>query len=387
LKGKKITSFSPVTTQIETLNLETYHDRSTAEFDLHPKDPDWILEIRQELQLVKQQLTEQATVNTEMKQRMDAFTELQAKLTATEEQLARCQEELTAYKRRYDSQPSPPGINTQDVDMELDTTLFPPLPTKGTEASRYAHPYTPTGNATQQPKDSYAKMAEKLRGQPVKKKATTSRQKAAIARIFDAPAILTDDSKPLFEYLYFNNKYRTKISSLRSDLRKLGIDTGRIIDIHYPSRGVIAMLMHVDYIPTLTTILHKYNKAPLENYDPFSASHITSAEHHSLSEEKKSNLSKQFQQTRMTRALTHMRPQIRNTVAKAFTLHGWLSESQIQAALNSTTSDPSTQQSTNNDFLKGFGDEPTNTDAATSPTAPKPTPIDVDSDIAIDEAN
>jgi hypothetical protein len=141
--------------------------------------------------------------------------------------------------------------------------------------------------------------------------------------------------------------------------------------------------MHVEYVPTLTAILAKFQKVPLANYDHFSASNITTAEHESLSIAEKTRLATQYQQTRLSRALSHMRPQIRNTVAKAFALHGWLSDAQIKAALAATTDDNTfnTQNSGNNSVLNAFG----NTD--TTDTQPTTSPNDVDDDIVIEEAN
>jgi hypothetical protein len=300
---------------------------------------------------------------------------------------------------------SPSQPIASDIDLEgMDTDEYPaPQRTpqqqqrfensQGTDSSKFAHDYVPSG---QRPAThntiKFAAMAAKLDKTSFKKKPTSAKQKAAIMRFFDAPAIFTEDSTPLFNYVYFENKFRTKISTLRNDLRKVGIDTGRIIDIHYPSRGVVALLMHVDYIPTLTAIFTKFNKVELTKYDQFSASHVIDTEGESYTEDEKAALAKHFQQTRLSRALTHMRPQIRNTVARAFALHGWLSDEQIKKAIAATPEEFSnTQQSTNASMNGFFGPGPTTAPKTTAnaTTSDKPTasPIFVDEDIEIAEAN
>jgi hypothetical protein len=383
LKGKPIATFAPpsTTTKLvpEVLNkaihkttIETEHTSEDMEFNLHPKDPEWVIEFNKRFE-------EQARVLQDLQQEMTAMKQLQLELHQTKQQLADALEKIAYYE-------------STSVDMDTDDFPAPQrtpqqqqrfFNSQGTDSSKYAHDYAPTGERPAKQAGNFAGLASKLDANSFKKKPTSAKQKAAIARIFDAPVSFTESSTPLFKYVYFLNKYRIKISSLRSDLRRLGVDTGRVIDIHYPSRGVVALLMHVEYVPTLTAILAKFQKVPLANYDHFSASNITTAEHESLSIAEKTRLATQYQQTRLSRALSHMRPQIRNTVAKAFALHGWLSDAQIKAALAATTDDNTfnTQNSGNNSVLNAFG----NTD--TTDTQPTTSPNDVDDDIVIEEAN
>jgi hypothetical protein len=351
-------------------------------FTLHANDPEWVIAFNKRFE-------EQAKVLQVLQQEMTAMKQLQLELSQTKQQLANALEKIAKYESTgvHHSQPS--------AAIDMDTDDFPAaqrtaqqhqyfMYSQGTDSSQYAHDYVPSGQRpATNTNNKFAAMAAKLDKTSFKKKPTTAKQKAAIMRMFDAPVIFTEDSTPLFNYVYFENKFRTKISTLRNDLRKVGIDTGRILDIHYPSRGVVAMLMHIDYIPTLTAIFAKYNRKPLDKYDHFSASHVTTSAHDTFTENEKATLSKNYQQTRLGRALTHMRPQIRKTVAKAFALHGWLNDDQIKTALAATPAEFDNTQQSVDDLMKRFS----NTTTATTSAQPTTSPIDVDDDIEIAEAN
>ncbi|KAI9365887.1 hypothetical protein BD770DRAFT_294893, partial [Pilaira anomala] len=68
--------------------------------------------------------------------------------------------------------------------------------------------------------------------------------------------------------IHLNLKYRDKASAVRTKLRALGIDNGRILDLHFPTRGVVSILIHSDYLPTLTSILEKHELNPLTDFNP-----------------------------------------------------------------------------------------------------------------------
>ncbi|PHZ17195.1 uncharacterized protein RHIMIDRAFT_288140 [Rhizopus microsporus ATCC 52813] len=52
------------------------------------------------------------------------------------------------------------------------------------------------------------------------------------------------------------------VGQLRSRLRQLDINNSRILDIHYPTRNVVALLVHNDYAPELKSYVQKLRYAP-----------------------------------------------------------------------------------------------------------------------------
>ncbi|KAG0945126.1 hypothetical protein G6F29_002425 [Rhizopus arrhizus] len=47
------------------------------------------------------------------------------------------------------------------------------------------------------------------------------------------------------------------LGKLRTTFKKLGVNNGRLLDLHYPDRNIVAVLVHNDYAPELTELLSK----------------------------------------------------------------------------------------------------------------------------------
>ncbi|CAO3588472.1 unnamed protein product [Absidia cylindrospora] len=61
-----------------------------------------------------------------------------------------------------------------------------------------------------------------------------------------------------FEMIYIPSRHRLTRAAARLRLRSLGIHTHRIIDIHFPARNLIAMLVHEDYGVTIRQTLDSH---------------------------------------------------------------------------------------------------------------------------------
>jgi hypothetical protein len=59
----------------------------------------------------------------------------------------------------------------------------------------------------------------------------------------------------------------------------VGVDTARILDIIYPARDVLGLLVHVQYLPLITETLKKQKITPLTNFDPVDSKHIAVGDH------------------------------------------------------------------------------------------------------------
>ncbi|KAG1549161.1 hypothetical protein G6F47_002729 [Rhizopus delemar] len=87
---------------------------------------------------------------------------------------------------------------------------------------------------------------EKL--QKIKDQLTAQRQQRRLQRQEATARLLQPPSTNQgFKYIYLPTKARVPIGQIRSRLRKLDINNNRIIDIHYPDRNIVALLIHNDY--------------------------------------------------------------------------------------------------------------------------------------------
>ncbi|GAA5803539.1 hypothetical protein HPULCUR_009021 [Helicostylum pulchrum] len=118
------------------------------------------------------------------------------------------------------------------------TGLLKPLDTPSTNPRKR----TPPPPATAKP--TFAAIANR----PPTTRKPTIRKVQAATRIFETSTYLTNNnndmtdtdtnSGPYYQYVHLPLKYRDKISMVREKLRILGVDNGRILDLHYPTKGV-----------------------------------------------------------------------------------------------------------------------------------------------------
>ncbi|KAG1150757.1 hypothetical protein G6F37_009888 [Rhizopus arrhizus] len=88
------------------------------------------------------------------------------------------------------------------------------------------------------------------------------RQEAA-ARLLQSPS-----TNQGFKYIHLPMKTRVPIGQIRSRLRKLDINNNRIIDIHYPDRNIVALLIHNDYENELRQQLQRFKVTIKEDFNP-----------------------------------------------------------------------------------------------------------------------
>ncbi|KAG1566341.1 hypothetical protein G6F48_013754 [Rhizopus delemar] len=69
-----------------------------------------------------------------------------------------------------------------------------------------------------------------------------------------------------YEYVYLPSRYREPISSLRSKLHKLKINNARVLDVHYPDRQVVALLVHTEYTADLLAAFAKAKVEPIQGF-------------------------------------------------------------------------------------------------------------------------
>ncbi|KAG0735466.1 hypothetical protein G6F62_011832 [Rhizopus arrhizus] len=84
--------------------------------------------------------------------------------------------------------------------------------------------------------------------QQIKDQLTAQRQQRRLQRQEAATRLLQPPSTNQgFKYIHLPTKTRVPIGQIRFRLRKLDINNNRIIDIYYPDRNIVALLIHNGY--------------------------------------------------------------------------------------------------------------------------------------------
>ncbi|KAG2210391.1 hypothetical protein INT46_000972 [Mucor plumbeus] len=79
---------------------------------------------------------------------------------------------------------------------------------------------------------------------------------------------------PGFTYLYLPTRARMPFKEMRSSLRDLYFNSGSIVDIHYPAKNVVALLIHNDYHSTAINILKQNDLTPISSFDPLNTDNL-----------------------------------------------------------------------------------------------------------------
>jgi hypothetical protein len=195
----------------------------------------------------------------------------------------------------------------------------------------------------------------------LKKKVVTPLKIASAVRAFTAPST----SKPGFSYVYYPAKSRLSRKIQRKNLAALGVTNNRILDIHYPSRNVVALLVHNDYRSQLIETLNKQGLQDLSDYSPLHPTAISDPQFKDLPEAERSIMATTKHNERIIRSLPFIKLHIGKAVARFFEEEGLITSQQLEdyilfhntkkQTINNTTSN------TNNRVSTGSSQVPANT--------------------------
>ncbi|KAI9365567.1 hypothetical protein BD770DRAFT_455871 [Pilaira anomala] len=127
-----------------------------------------------------------------------------------------------------------------------------------------------------------------------------------------------------FKYVYLPCRAREKYSEIRKKLKTLKVDSARILDVHYPAKNVIALLVHNDYSDTILKRFTDVGVKPVEDFDPTDASVIRDPSLAGLDLTAKLIKARDLQRSRCLRALEHIRRPVCFAVAGDFLSRGWI---------------------------------------------------------------
>ncbi|KAG0805936.1 hypothetical protein G6F29_000219 [Rhizopus arrhizus] len=123
------------------------------------------------------------------------------------------------------------------------------------------------------------------------------------------------------------------LGKLRTTFKKLGVNNGRLLDLHYPDRNIVAVLVHNDYAPELTELLTKKGVKFNTTFDPCAASVLKDPKYATDSLEQRQQIAQQLHNQRVQKALVHIRGPAKFAVAGFFAHKSWITKTQLDEVL------------------------------------------------------
>ncbi|CEG74918.1 hypothetical protein RMATCC62417_10046 [Rhizopus microsporus] len=186
---------------------------------------------------------------------MSIVKQLQAELAAAKAKITRLKQQNTSLLERL------AHASNAAAPKKPASTLVSSPPVSRSLASPSL-----TSETSSQPKPPQKRPPSSDLGSPPLQKAaklkdsTLLPSQMAAARIFSVPS-----ANHGYKFLYLPLYRRLPIGQLCSRLRQLNINTRRILNIHYPDRHFVALLIHNDYEDKLCSQLQRF-KIPIRSF-------------------------------------------------------------------------------------------------------------------------
>jgi hypothetical protein len=179
------------------------------------------------------------------------------------------------------------------------------------------------------PQGSYLSAAQTgaKRPDPVR----TTKRRLAAGRLFQSAAVKGQQG---YQYVYIGRSGKVQRSEVRATLRKVGVDTGRVLDICFPASGVIGVLVHIQYVDSFLACMRKCEAELIEHFEPLDPKHIADPQYASLAIEDREQLIYEFTNTRALQTLSFLRPLNVSGVGKYFVSSGWISQEELDTAVS-----------------------------------------------------
>jgi hypothetical protein len=154
------------------------------------------------------------------------------------------------------------------------------------------------------------------------------RKRSAAARLFQV-----NDGPKDYEYLYMHLSRRASRPDVRRHLITIGLETSRVLDVSFPARSVVGLLVHAQYVPAVKTALAKAKVTLLADFDPLSPKNLGDPQYSSLSDDAKTSELHHIHNQRCVRVLKFLRDSVAPAVARNFINVGWIDPKQAKAVL------------------------------------------------------
>jgi hypothetical protein len=128
--------------------------------------------------------------------------------------------------------------------------------------------------------------------------------------------------------MYLPSRNRSTRQATREKLRNLGIEINRVLDIHYPARGVVALLLHVQYHEELSAKFKELDIQPL-TFNPLDPANLNDPDLIDQSELAKTLAMQGIHNDRMLRALEHIGSPRSHSVDRSFIEKGRITAEEL----------------------------------------------------------
>lgn len=152
------------------------------------------------------------------------------------------------------------------------------------------------------------------------------RKVAAALRAFQP----VDPAAPTgFGYLYLPRSRQMSRADIRRRLRTIGIDTSRVLDICFPARGKMGLLVHAQYVQTVTDIFSA-GKVPVDmTLNPQDPQYLEDPKYKDLSVADRGAIAIEVHANRCLSALRRLRLDMIRAVGRSFVDQGWIDEDMV----------------------------------------------------------
>ncbi|CEG81832.1 hypothetical protein RMATCC62417_15983 [Rhizopus microsporus] len=132
-----------------------------------------------------------------------------------------------------------------------------------------------------------------------------------------------------YKLLYMPLRCRLPIGQLRSRLRQLSINTRHILNIHYPDRHLIALLIYNDYEVEFRSQLKKFEIPVRDDYDALDPSELRDPDYKDWDEANRTGVARGLFLCCILHALDYLKGLVKQTVAKLFANKGYIDRNEF----------------------------------------------------------
>ncbi|CAO3609507.1 unnamed protein product [Mucor fragilis] len=187
---------------------------------------------------------------------------------------------------------------------------------------------TPATATTDSATISYTTIAKNAAHRPDPSK--IAKRKMAAGRLFKTPA-----TKGLqgFQYVYIDRSGKILRSEIRRNLKKVGVDTSRILDLNFPGSEAIGVLLHTQYVDEFLSLLRESGSEILTDFDPLDPANIADPKYDDMTENDRISLIAETVNARSVDALSHVHPFNVSNVGRWFLNLGWIDQAELDEAV------------------------------------------------------
>lgn len=187
-------------------------------------------------------------------------------------------------------------------------------------------PATTTSGATD---SGYISAARK--GAQRQDSARTQKRRLAAGRLFQTIATKGPQG---YQYVYIGRSGKILRTEVRSELRKVGVDTSRVLDICFPATGTIGVLLHVQYVSEFEDCMRKFEAEIIQGFEPLDPANLADPKFDALSSGEREHLIYELTNKRALQTLKFLRPLNVSGVGKYFLSAGWICQEELDAAVS-----------------------------------------------------